>query len=170
MSVYCAFVRPDGVACRGYASKQTGYCWHHDPAREAERATGLREGTAAPPSGEPATILPEPATLESVDDVHRLMVSVSNYLATVPRADTARAHALCTSAGVLLRSIGVRGLQQRLRTLEAELAEATTRTTELERRLQQSRQTTDQQRQTIAQLRQHLRAATRAQENQREVA
>jgi len=119
--LYCKHRTLTGQRCRARADEDTGYCWWHDPATEERRTTGIlpERSTTREPGGTP--VLPEPAVLETAEEVAAFLQHVANHVATAAKPDVARAHALNTTAGVLLRALEARKLERRLEAVREEL-------------------------------------------------
>jgi len=117
---YCIWTRPGGQRCRAYARHGSELCYWHDPATEAERATGFRQVDRTPKS---QPVLPEAVTLDSATAVHELLQRVANYVATAERPDIGRAQTLGTLGAHLLRALSLRQLEAELESAREQLAE-----------------------------------------------
>ena len=114
----CAFVMPDGRACRAGRQRERPYCFAHDPERaeeaaEARRLGGLRrrrEGTLA--------LAYELPGLDSVAGIRRLLeVVVVDGLGS--EQGIARLRVLIAAAGAATKLLETGELEERLAALEA---------------------------------------------------
>ena len=121
----CAFVMPDGRACRAGPQRERPYCFSHDPERasdaaEARRLGGLRhrkEGTIAVAYDLPG--------LDSVAGIRRLLdIVVTDGLSL--ENGIARLRALISTAVAATNLLKVGDLEARVEALEHAQAAGTT--------------------------------------------
>ena len=115
MATKCKAINKDGSPCKSYAMASSQFCFHHDPAQGAARATARKKGGYAnktPHSGTKA-----PARVRTMDDVMSLIdyalaetLILSNTLE--------RGRLLVSIIGSYTSAIQVGDLEERLRNLE----------------------------------------------------
>jgi hypothetical protein len=150
--IHCAGTTEQGKPCRKTRQHNSDFCYWHDPATEEERKTGVRRL----PQTEP--LLPEPASLQTPEEIQTLLITLANDLATSDRPDTARAQALARVSLVLLRATTLRGLTLQVTHLQDQLTESLREKAEFERQLTHARQDLDRSRRAFTELRDRVRA------------
>lgn len=117
----CLGVKTDGTHCSAPPQREKNWCYFHDPGNPEERRAGQARGG----EGNRATFLPIDApdfAPETVSDVASLFAATINQVRRrqlTPNAGTT----ICNLANGLIRALGDRELQQRLRRVEQLLAE-----------------------------------------------
>ena len=110
-----------GEPCGAYAMAQSEYCFHHDPARAAERKAARSKGGRARHgrnlvSGGNSG----PTTIESVEDVVDLLARTINDVLTLENS-VQRARAIGYLAGVIVKALEAAELEDRVAALETAL-------------------------------------------------
>jgi hypothetical protein len=118
----CRAVKPDGTPCSAKAQESKNWCYFHDPGQAEERRAAQARGG----QGNRAPSLPIDApdfAPETVSDVASLFVATINQVRRrelTPNAGTT----ICNLGNGLMKALGDRDLQQRLRRLEQLLSES----------------------------------------------
>jgi hypothetical protein len=114
----CHAITKNGAPCGAYALSGSDYCFHHDPARAAERRQARRKGgrarhgRAIGPTGQP-----QPVALESMADVAALLqVTINDAL----RLENSlhRARTIGYLAGLLIKALDIATLEARVAQIE----------------------------------------------------
>ncbi len=116
MKRQCRHKMPDGSACQANANASSGYCFFHDPNKEAERQAAQRAGGLR----NRAAVLP-PQTpdfeLRTTKDVITLLAMTINQVRR-GEIDSRVSNAIGYLAATLLRAFEVGNLEQRVSDLE----------------------------------------------------
>ena len=124
----CTATNRDGSPCNGYAVTASDYCFHHDPARAAERLHARRKGGRArhgrhvgPAAGADPSGLAGRITLDTMADVAALLQDAIN---TTLRLENSihRARTVGYLAGLLIKALDFSILEERLDQVERALS------------------------------------------------
>jgi hypothetical protein len=117
----CQAITQNGAPCQAYAGADSDYCFHHDPARVAERRQArskggrARHGRQVGPVGQA-----EPLALDSMTDVAALLRQTINDTLRLENS-LQRARTLGYLAGLFLKALDMAILEQRVLALERAL-------------------------------------------------
>ena len=115
----CEAETKKGERCRAPALRDDTRCFHHSPARAAERAAARRKGGLRLHHGDGGGERPE-ASIRDVGDVLRLLeVAARDVLARKPSVQ--RARALVYLSGAALKALEVGTLEERVAALETRI-------------------------------------------------
>ena len=114
----CQATTQDGTPCQAYAVAGSDYCFHHDPARAAERRQArskggrARHGRHIGPVGQA-----EPVALDTMADVAALLQRTINDTLQLENS-LRRARTLGYLAGRFIQALEMADLEARLTALE----------------------------------------------------
>ena len=117
----CQALTQNGTPCQAYAGAGSDHCFHHDPARAAERRQArckggrARHGRQVGPVGQA-----EPVALDSMADVTTLLRQTINDTLKLENS-LQRARTLGYLAGLFLKAFDMATLEQRVMALERAL-------------------------------------------------
>jgi hypothetical protein len=117
----CQAITQDGTPCQAYAVAGSDYCFHHDPARAADRRQArskggrARHGRHIGPVGQP-----EPVTLDTMADVAALLRRTINDTLQLENS-LHRARTVGYLAGLFLKAMDMAALEQRVAAVERAL-------------------------------------------------
>lgn len=121
MTKRCEYRNKLGVQCKGYATKNSVFCFYHDPAlAETRKAARSRGGMARHGRVIGTTGPVELAGDGSVSDVRRVLWEEVNHVRGFEKSHT-RAKTIASLAAILLRVFEVGEIESRLTILENKL-------------------------------------------------
>ena len=109
----CLGVRVDGNACRSTIVGDTGYCFSHDPTREADRARARTRGGRASSKLSRARKLAPPLLIDVYEDLESALTDVRSGVLS-----PAQGQSMASLARALVTTLQVGELEERLRHLE----------------------------------------------------
>ena len=119
----CSAIKSDGTPCNAYAGTGSDYCYHHDPARAAERRRARSKGgrarhgrTIGPVAADPVGAAPA-FSLDTMTGVTGLLQHAINQTLQLENS-IARARALGYLSGVLIKALDIATLEERVLILE----------------------------------------------------
>jgi hypothetical protein len=117
----CAATTRDGTPCQAPPLSDSAYCFHHDPAREAERKEARAEGGRR---SRPPAVLPDAPDVDftSVAEVLALLGQTASQVRR-GQLDTKAGNCLAYISSVALRAIEGNELAQELADLRRRLEE-----------------------------------------------
>jgi len=123
----CTATNRDGSPCNGYAVTDSDYCFHHDPARAAQRLLArskggrARHGRHIGPVGQTGPVrLAEPVALNTMTDVAALLQDAINTTLQLENS-IHRARTVGYLAGLLMKALDFSTLEERLTQVERAL-------------------------------------------------
>jgi len=117
----CAGKTKDGKPCNAWAMEGSDYCFMHDPNMVKERAKARSMGGKAR-HGRKVGITgnEDPLTIETMGDVVKLLEGAVNDCLALENS-IARARAIATLAGTLIKALEYATLEERVEALEETL-------------------------------------------------
>jgi hypothetical protein len=118
----CTATKRDGSPCNGYAVAHSDYCFHHDPARAAERRQArskggrARHGRHVGPVGRTV-----PVPLDTMADVAALLKDAINTTLQLENS-IQRARTVGYLAGLLIKALDFSTVEERLTQVERALS------------------------------------------------
>ncbi len=116
----CNATTQHGTACQTPAS-DSGYCFHHDPARAAERAAARAKGGRARHGRQVSTAQHDPVQVQTADDIMRLLEAAINDALRLENSLN-RARTVGYLAMAAVKVLETRELAERVAALEASIA------------------------------------------------
>jgi hypothetical protein len=113
----CAYIRPNGRQCGGFAVNGSRLCFAHDPAQAPKRDDARRRGGSA---GRIAPLPESTLTVRTMSDVLELMETTINDV-RAGRVDVRIANAIGYLANVSVKVIQQTDIETRLQALESVL-------------------------------------------------
>ena len=117
---HCKGTTKAGKACKMAALKGSGYCFNHEPGKDAERARARKAGGKARHTGHAGDPSIIPTQIRTVEDARAILTYT---LAELLNCDNGiqRNRALIAIFDSYLRSIEISEIEARLQALEAKL-------------------------------------------------
>jgi hypothetical protein len=114
----CQATTQHGTPCNAYALAGSDYCFHHDPARAAERRQARRKGGRARHGRHVGPVgQAPPLTLNTMADVTTLLQHTINATLQLENS-LQRARTTGYLAGLLIKALDITALEQRITELE----------------------------------------------------
>ena len=118
---HCHALNQLGAPCNAYAVTGSDFCFHHDPARAAERRLARRKGGRARHGRRVGPVgAAQPVTLDTMADVAALLQGTINAALQLENS-LHRARTVGYLAGLLIKALDISELEERVNQLERTL-------------------------------------------------